>query len=280
MKMTSSPLLQTTAPRPALGLCRQRRRARVASCLLAPLFSCAATVTPEAEGRAPDRSELAGSEAVRADGPVDAETGNLPEAEVLSTCPSVTIESAADLIAARRCREIDGDLVFAGREPMDVSADALPFLERVTGSVLTRVPAPLREITLPALREVGTEGSDDALEFVFDRMTLERVSLPNLRAVHGTLGIGALGALTELRLGSLESVDAVFGLMNLPKLTTLELPSDIAVGQRVAFEYLCHIPYDELPPIATGSNEQSRVRVVGCCTESQFECTFAACECE
>ena len=111
-------------------------------------------------------------------------------------------------------------------------------------------------------------------------MTLERVSLPELRVVHGTLGIGALGALTELRLGSLESVEGVFGLMNLPQLSRLELPADIAVGERVAFEYLCRIPYAALPMTSASAEAASRLRMIGCCTESRFECTFAACECE
>ena len=264
---------------PSPETCRQRRRVREHEplgrtrlwlCLLAPLCSCAATVPSEPA----KRSAFVGSEA----SPSAAAGSALDDG--LTSCPSVTIEKPEDLSAARSCREIDGDLIFAPSDTMEIDAAALPFLERVTGSVLTRVPAPVREISLPALGEVGSEGNENALQFVFDRMTLERVSLPSLRVVHGTLGIAALGALEELDLGSLESVDDVFGLMNLPKLAQLELPSDVAVGQRVAFEYLCRIPYDALPATSLGSQEAPRVRMIGCCTESRFECTFAACECE
>lgn len=202
------------------------------------------------------------------------------EAADLTLCAGVTIQTRADLEKIQCCRAIDGDLIFAPTEPLQVAAADLPVLERVSGSILSRSPTQLTEISLPALREVGTEGADNVLEFTFDRSNLKRVWLPRLRVVHGTLGVGALGALTELNLSHLARVDNVFGLTGLPALTKVDLPADVSVGDRVAFDHLCHIRYDELPRTPVSSSDDALFHVIGCCTESSFECTAASCECE
>jgi hypothetical protein len=170
----------------------------------------------------------------------------MDEAAELRVCPSLAVETAEDLRAARECDEIAGRLVLRSATLERVE---LPRLRRVAGSLISVGSRPLREIELPSLREVGTSGADDLLEIGFDASTLTRIALPALRVIHGSLGIVALGALRELDLSSLEHVEERFGLINLPELDTLLLADGLAADGGSWFELLCGLEPDALPRI-------------------------------
>jgi hypothetical protein len=195
-------------------------------------------------------------------------------------CPSLELSTRADLLAARACREVDGDLILSSTDIERIAADDLPYLERVTGSIMLVGSSPLVEISLPALREVGVEPSEDILELGFDAMTLRRISLPALRSVHGTLSIVALGGLETLDLGQLEVVDDAFGLINLPRLAQLDLSARVRAGRLVAFEALCELPVTALPDTSALPAEQKRLQGVGCCTQSASDCPNSICTCQ
>jgi hypothetical protein len=192
-------------------------------------------------------------------------------------CPGVELRTRADLLAAHACREIDGNLVLRPSDIERIAADDLPYLERVTGSIILAGSSPLVEISLPALREVGDNPAEHILELGFDAMTLRRISLPALRAVHGSLSIVALGALETLCLGQLEVVDDAFGLINLPRLAQLELSASVRAGRLVDYEELCELPLDGLPDTSALPTERKRVKAVGCCTQSASECAGSIC---
>jgi hypothetical protein len=168
---------------------------------------------------------------------------NVDEAEP-RVCPGLAVVSAEDLRQTRECEEIEGDLVL--RSPVLERID-LPRLRRVSGSLISIGSRPLREIELPSLREVGTSGQEDLLEIGFDADTLVRIAMPELRVVHGSLGIVALGGLRELDLSSLEHVEERLGLINLPQLQTLLLADDLAADGGSWFELLCQLEPEQLP---------------------------------
>jgi hypothetical protein len=207
--------------------------------------------------------------------PADAGAG---DALLTRRCESVIIENEQDLIDARLCRQIDGDLVFRAPDLEAVSGDALPDLRRVTGSLISAGSRPLREIVLPALREVGTN-RDDLLEIGFDARALERIELPELRRVNGSLGIVALGGLHTLDLSSLEVVGGEFGIVNLPQLVDLRMPDQIRTEAGVSYEYLCVLPAIDLPDAPSSTGEEPRIRDVGCCTYSATQCESSLCVC-
>ena len=156
----------------------------------------------------------------------------------------MAVESAEDLREARACSEIDGDLVLHSNTLERVE---LPQLRRVRGSLISVGARLAREIVLPQLREVGTEGGENLLEIGFDADSLQRIAMPELRVVHGSLGIAALGGLRELDLRSLERVDEKLGLINLPQLDRLLMPDGVAADGGSWFELLCELDDDELP---------------------------------
>jgi hypothetical protein len=194
-------------------------------------------------------------------------------------CPGIELRTRAELVAARACREIDGDLVFNSRDIERIEDDDLPYLERVTGSIRLTGSSPLVEISLPALREVGQVPSADILMLGFDASNLRRISLPALRVVHGTLSIVALGGLETLALGELAVVDDAFGLITLPRLAQLELSEHVRAGRLVAFEALCELPADVLPDTSALPEEEKRVLGVGCCTANSSGCESSICAC-
>jgi hypothetical protein len=202
-----------------------------------------------------------------------------PSGECVVRCPSVVVATHADLQAARHCREIDGDLELRASDFAGIGADDLPYLERVSGSILSVGGSPLEGISLPALREVGTPGAQNIIELGFDASTLQRISLPALETVHGDMAITAAGALTELDAARLTTVDGAFGLINLPHLTSVDLNEDLHAGRLIAFEYLCAMPYAALPDTSDLAAEQKSVRDLGCCTESAFDCQSWLCDC-
>ena len=196
-------------------------------------------------------------------------------------CPSLTIQTQTDLDAARDCSEIDGSLTIRSKTIEHITARDLPKLRRVRGSVLSVGGSRIREIELPKLREVGNPGDTEIVfEIGFDAMTLERIALPELRVVHGSLGILALGGLRELDLSQLETVDARFALGNLPRLTELNLASGVSAGDKAVFELLCRLPADGLPAAEDVLSTTRQRRDLGCCTESAEGCELARCVCD
>ena len=156
----------------------------------------------------------------------------------------MAVESAEDLREARQCSEIEGDLVLRSNA---LGRIELPRLRRVHGSLIAVGSRLAREIVLPELREVGTQGAENLLEIGFDADSLQRIAMPELRVVHGSLGIAALGGLRDLDLSSLERVDGKLALINLPQLDRLRLPDGVAAPGGVWFELLCALDDDELP---------------------------------
>jgi hypothetical protein len=161
-----------------------------------------------------------------------------------------------------------------------ISVDALPHLRRITGSLISTGGRRLREVMLPVLQEVGT-GRDDLLEIGFYADSLERIELPALERVNGSLGIVALGSSHTLDLSSLESVRGELAFVNLPKLADLRIGDRIETGGGVSYEYLCALPAIDLPD-APATDEQDRapqVRDIGCCTYSATQCESSFCAC-
>lgn len=198
-------------------------------------------------------------------------------------CDAMTIHSREELEAARDCAVIDGDLKLAAYDLGRITADDLPNLERVTGS-LVFVPAgagQVREITLPALREVGSEGAEepDLLEIGWDAGSLQRIAIPQLRTVHGSVMIAALGALTDLDFPELSVIDVAFILASLPALRSVRVADDLAIRERVSFSHLCQLPSADLPGVVPDSEAAREVDEIGCCTRSALECEWTACRC-
>ena len=196
----------------------------------------------------------------------------------LRHCPGLTVRTQQDLDDARDCEIIDDDLTFRPTTLERVNADALPQLQKVTGSVLSGGATTLTEITLPALREVGSS-PDDILSIGFDAHTLERVALPMLESVDGSLGIAALGGLRELDLGSLTTVTGNFGLLNLPSLVDVRIGPDVNAGGRAEFQLLCHVPSSALPSASGFDAATLTVRDIGCCTVDAVACA-GTCQCQ
>jgi hypothetical protein len=190
----------------------------------------------------------------------------------LVQCPSLEIATRDDLTQARHCREIDGDLRFSTTE---LDAIDLPYLERITGNFLSIGGQPIREIELPALREVGTDQGDNLIELSLDASHLQHVSFPKLHRVHGSLSLFGLYSLTTLELPELESVDRMLSLVNLPRLTSLVLPPSVRAGETLDFEYLCALPADTI----AADSDTSTHKAIGCCTESSLECDTLLCKC-
>ena len=194
----------------------------------------------------------------------------------LMRCPSLIIESAQDLTQARYCYEVDGDVRFRSSELQAIGPDDLPYLEKITGNVFSIGGQPIREIVLSALREIGSDAGDSLVEISLDQSHLRRVAFPELRAVHGTVSLFGLYALEELEFPALESVDRVFSLINLPRLTSLVLPAELQSSEPSDFEYLCALPADAISVPA----DASKLKAVGCCTASAYECDTLQCRCE
>jgi hypothetical protein len=212
--------------------------------------------------------------------PTESASAESDDALLTRHCETTIIASALDLAAARACREIDGDLVLRAPDLEAISADAMPHLRRITGSLISTGGRPLREIVLPELREVGT-GRDDLLEIGFDATSLERIELPALKRVNGSLGIVGLGSLHTLDLSALEVVSGELGLVNLPELTDLRIGDQIETGGGMSYEYLCELPAFDLPdaPATNDGDRAPQVRDIGCCTYSATQCESSFCMC-
>jgi hypothetical protein len=199
-----------------------------------------------------------------------------PTAHVcLMRCPSVIIDSAADLAAARHCREVDGDFVVRSPDLEAIGASALPYLERVTGNLFSIGGKPLRELSLPALREVGTEQAPSLIEIALDTEGLRKVSLPSLTVVHGALAMFGLYALEELELPTLTRVGHNLSLVNLPRLRHLQLAPELRAGKGTQLEFLCSLPVDSVALPADGGTRNA----LGCCTQSALACEDTAMQC-
>jgi hypothetical protein len=196
-----------------------------------------------------------------------------PNAHVCTErCPGLVVRTAADLDAAQRCNEIDGDLRLVVTEPLTIGPRDLPYLTRISGSLFSIGGQPVPEITLSALREVGTEDAQTLIEISLDE-SLRRVSMPKLSVVHGALSLFGLYALEELDLPAVTSVDQL-SLINLPKLVALSLPADLPAGALLDFEYLCDLPAEAIEPDGTVR------KAIGCCTESAVQCDYMICNCD
>lgn len=193
----------------------------------------------------------------------------------LMRCPGIVLDGPAALAAARRCREIEGDVFLRASTLLTITGDDLPYLERITGSLISAGGKPLRELSLPALRELGTTGTESILEVILDNESLIKVAFPALRVVHGSLGMFGLNALRELDLGALEHVEKSFALTTLPRLTTLTLHPALEVGETLQLQYLCSLPAEML--VAPAAD----VKAVGCCTEQPLACeNTLQCQCQ
>lgn len=206
--------------------------------------------------------------------PTELDTQTLA-AEKRRDCETVTIASEQDLQNARACEEITGDLVL--RSP-SLERIELPRLTRISGLLLSLGSWPLRELSLPALTEVGSE-ADHLVEIGFGLPNLERIALPKLRTVNGSFGIAAMAELQELDISSLEEVTQHFGLINLPKLSRLRHNEQLQADGRFALELLCRLPKDALPDSSSQDPEQVSLRDLSCCLDPQG-CTATLCRCE
>jgi hypothetical protein len=134
----------------------------------------------------------------------------------------------------------------------------------------------LRDLELPALREVGTSAVESLVELSLDSGELRRLSFPRLGAVHGTVAVFGLSGLETLEIPKLVAVDRSFSLMNLPRLSALEMSSNLRASETPDFEYLCKLPATSVPlPADVGA-----FKAVGCCTESALACETQPCNCD
>ena len=194
-------------------------------------------------------------------------------------CDGMIVQSPADLVAAHDCREIDGDLVFRSRAIEQIGEQDLPYLARIHGSLVVAAVTNLEHLDLPVLREVGGRSEQDLVEIGFEADSLLRIELPELRVVHGSLGVLALGALRELDLSTLERVDGALVLSNLPRLEVLDLPTSVQVAKRAAFDYLCRLEPHALPALTDRTTESSSALELGCCNNDAAPCTPHVCQC-
>jgi hypothetical protein len=194
----------------------------------------------------------------------------------LLRCPSVVIDDPSDLAAARHCREIDGDLTFRSADLEVVSPDDLPYLERVSGSLFSIGGKAMRELTLPALREVGATGAATLIEIGLDGTHLQRVALPALQVVHGSVSFYGLYALRELDLAALTQVDGMFSLVSLPRLDSVQLAPELDPGGSTEFHSLCDLAPQAIA-LAFGGGDARKA--IGCCTRDALDCDPFSCAC-
>jgi hypothetical protein len=225
---------------------------------LLPACAMSTEATPDAPSSAHIEAPLAGDAAT--------DTG--------AQCSSITLETAADVRAARACRVIDGDLRVRGLELEAIGEDDLPNLERVTGSLISEGGKNLRELSLPNLREVGSEDGMDSLQIGLDGSHLRRVALPRLQTVHGGIGVFGLYALEELDLRALDQVDGALVFATMPRLREARLSPDLHVDGGAQLQLLCALPFTSI-----ALPEGSKVQDVGCCTESSSACDGLQCAC-
>lgn len=261
----------------SLGVYMMMRVEALSMCLV--LAACASEAEPrDADaGYAPDglvsRAATVGNEGsdmsgcqrdVQCDG-VGA-TCHPTEHVCLMRCPTVEIDSAAALVAARRCREIDGDLILRDPALQRIGTDYLPYLERISGMLLSAGSKRLQELTLTGLRVVGGDKRLGGVQITLDAEKLEIVSLPRLFAVHGSVVMFGLSGLREIHLGALTRIDDTLALTSLPRLTALLLDPGLSVGTW-QLENLCNLPAESVEGL-TGASPKA----VGCCTDQGVQC--------
>lgn len=195
-------------------------------------------------------------------------------------CEALVVETAEDLAAAHDCTEIDGSLTLRAPAIERIDEQDLPYLKRITGSVVVVGARRLKKFRLPALAEVGTQSTHSLFEIGFETDNLARIELPELRTVHGDFCVLALAALRALDIGALATVDGYLSLANLPELTELSVRDSVNVGSGAAFEYLCRFPFAALPKLSGDGADPQQQQQIGCCTESSFECWGDICECD
>ena len=77
----------------------------------------------------------------------------------------------------------------------------------------------------------------------------------------------------------LRDVDGRLDLLTLPELRELDVRGAVRASDSVAIEHVCHLPADRLLDVTSASGN-TRVRGIGCCTQSAIECPTSACACE
>lgn len=213
----------------------------------------------------------------------------------LADCGSLNIVSKSDLEANKYCRSVSGDLTLSTTFN-EIDATALPYLQEVTGSIVSNTTA-LTSITLSSLRRVGgylLKGASSYSGRLLSMPALEtagtpgltgihwafgwgtEVNMPNLRTLDGGLSTSFALEMTTLRLPKLQAISGSLTIVA-PKLTILDLSSLRSVGGDLAVMSLIRLPWSSFMPIfETTSASSKSAKDIGCCTPSTYMCTMGS----
>ncbi|MDH5673935.1 MAG: hypothetical protein OEZ06_17390 [Myxococcales bacterium] len=216
----------------------------------------------------------------------------------LTSCSNASgdyqLTTAADVTNARYCWQIDDPLVISANFAT-LTADQLPFLQEVTGSLfiqgftLVEITLPrLRQISgsfaagnsgvqrliFPALQQIGTTGLTGT-DFTIGLSVATEVDMRALETVSGNLTISNAPDLTTLRFDSLGAVQGSFQIASSSAITTLNLSSldmRFDISGDITLSDLPEIPWTTFTPFILPLNGNESVTNVGCDTTSPCNC--------
>lgn len=191
------------------------------------------------------------------------------------TCSTTYLRTPDDLMKAKSCAEIQGDLTITSAGIPSITENDLPYLTRITGhfsmSSLANngVETPrLRRLTLIKLREIGKSlnvaqtGQGSVIEMRF----------PALTHVEGGVVLGN----TETRileLPALRTIGTGFWLTALRQLCTLEIDAIEEISGTLMLVDVVNLPTSVLEPVRRAfSGTPTDDSRIGCCLPVDSKC--------
>ena len=204
----------------------------------------------------------------------DCPTGSTGDRCELEICGDTTISSDGDLLAARSCAEIRGNLNIGTSGLVTIDAADLPHLKKVTGdlriaALLGSTPTPLmqsatfaslqavegtlfvggtnpgsvQQLYFPALTTLGKDGDGARRLHLELAPDIEVLEFPVLTTIHGDVSIFGLNRLCTLKLGAISTVTG-----------------DVTLG------LLPNLPASTFSPLRAGAQGNVNEQQVGCCS--------------
>jgi hypothetical protein len=195
----------------------------------------------------------------------------------LDICGNTNVLTSADLLAARQCAEVQGNLSISTQGLGSITASDFPHLRKVTGDLLVgpipgsaRTPqvelitlpqlqtiegglsvtaaSSLRELHLPALTTVGTSADANRRFYFTLDAEMQVLDLPVLTTINGSMEMRTLSKLCTLKIGALTRVTGTVLLLGMPNVpaSTFEPATSAALGAVTQDLIGCCFPTDDV----------------------------------
>jgi hypothetical protein len=204
---------------------------------------------------------------------------------------TLVLETRDDVVSAANVGVVDGDLVITADEPYEITAEDLPCLTAVSGSVIigSANPSAFTSVVLgsvetidrglvigyvdiqvpggmalafPRLRRVGTPANAGGVT-IAEANVSDGVRFSALEEVHGNLMIGWLTA-RAVDFGALRYVSESLSLGPAAELQQLDFGQLERVGGDVTADLMPHIPYSWVLTIGDVTEGTTTSTQVGC----------------